>query len=346
MQHDPVPAIANEPTDAPPATANRASALAGAIPDPAAGEGRAGEPEHDPATDHAPATDDTLATEAAVPDLVAEAFSHELLLRCDDDVPRRRIFARGTVWAYSRRSPGRTTPNEDAAAILRTGSESGVLVVADGVGGERAGDRAAALAVESLRTAITEHRGPSEDLRPAILDGIERANREILALGLGAATTLAVAEVHGREMRSYHVGDSMILLVGQRGRVKVRAMPHSPVGHAIEAGLLDASAAMNHAERHLVSNLVGTPDMRIEIGSRRTMAARDTLVLSSDGLSDNLTEEEIVDQLRCGPLHSRLERLVARTHERMTLAESGDLPSKPDDLTVLVYRATSRGRSG
>ena len=65
---------------------------------------------------------------------------------------------------------------------------------------------------------------------------------------------------------------------------------------------------MHHSQRHVVSNVIGSPDMRIEIGSAIEMDLRDTLVLASDGLSDNLHVTEIVEYVRKGPLEQGLER--------------------------------------
>ncbi|MGI9590762.1 MAG: PP2C family protein-serine/threonine phosphatase, partial [Myxococcota bacterium] len=79
-----------------------------------------------------------------------------------------------------------------------------------------------------------------------------------------------------------------ILLIGQRGRVKLQTVDHSPVGFAVEAGLLDADAALHHEDRHIISNFVGGADLRIEMGSGLHLAERDTLCLASDGLADNL----------------------------------------------------------
>ena len=114
----------------------------------------------------------------------------------------------------------------------------------------------------------------------------------------GAASTLAIVEVQDGTARPYHVGDSAILITGQRGRVKVQTVPHSPVGYAVESGMLDAAEAMHHEERHVVSNVVGSDDMRIEIGSALSLSPRDTILLASDGLSDNLLAEEIIDFAR------------------------------------------------
>jgi serine/threonine protein phosphatase PrpC len=160
-----------------------------------------------------------------------------------------------------------------------------------------------------------------------------------MALSTGAATTLAVVELTRNTIRPYHVGDSLILLVGGRGKVKLQTIPHSPVGYGVEAGLLDEGEAMHHEERHLVSNVVGCPAMRIEIGPTLNLAPRDTLLLSSDGLADNLHVSEIAQRIRGGNLLQAAERLVADATHRME-HPSSEHPSKSDDLTLLAFRPT------
>lgn len=262
----------------------------------------------------------------------------ELFSECEMELPETRSFAAGTLSLYTRRCPDKESPNEDSMAIFQTGPDSGVLVVADGLGGARAGHLASAIAVQAIRDAIDASAETRRDLRPAVLDGIENANRQILELGIGAATTLAIVEINGTTIRPYHVGDSMILLMGQKGRHKLETMAHSPVGHALQAGMIDEDEAMQHEERHLVTNCVGSGNMRIEIGSSIEMSSRDTLVLASDGLSDNMAVSDIIETLRCGNLTARSEQLVSRARTQMQLDNPESSPCKPDDLTVIVYR--------
>ncbi len=243
----------------------------------------------------------------------------------------------GEAAVFSTRSRDKQTPNEDAAALIHVNGQAGILVVADGLGGSPAGEQASCLAIAELIASIQQAPADEPSLRAAILNGIENANRAVSGLGIGAATTLAIAEVRGRSVRPYHVGDSMVLLVGQRGKIKLQTVSHSPVGYAVESGLLDETEAMHHAERHLVSNVIGTPDMRIEVGSAVEMARYDTLLLASDGLFDNLHTEEIVERIRKGPLKRVASTLVEDCRRRMQTPEEGQ-PSKPDDLTFVAYR--------
>lgn len=247
----------------------------------------------------------------------------------------------GQVVVYTHRSPDKESVNEDCAALIPYDEQNSVLVIADGLGGLPGGSTASSLAVRRLKTSIEKASQEQTPMRDAILDGIERANRDILAQSSGAATTIAVVEIQGDRLRTYHVGDSMILLCGQRGKTKLQSVAHSPVGYAVESGLLDVDEAVHHEERHLVSNVVGAPDMRIEIGVNRRIAARDTVILASDGLFDNLYLDEIIDLIRKGDLQNTADKLLTMTRARMRDPQPG-LPSHPDDLTFILYRRRPR----
>lgn len=269
---------------------------------------------------------------------------HSFQAECDDvlDMP----VAGGTALAISRPSPDGSGTNEDSASIIPIARHCGVLIVADGLGGHAAGQTASQLAARVLESTLREHIGadsqtiePSQ-LRAAILNGFENANREINALGTGAATTLCVAEIIGDQIRTYHVGDSGALLIGQRGKIKLQTVAHSPVGYALEAGLIDEEDAMHHEDRHIISNILGSDEMRIEIGPSRSMAAKDTLLLSSDGLLDNLWTEEIVEGMRKGPLLKSMQDLADEASLRMLSKVNSEQPSKPDDLTIVAFRRT------
>ena len=262
-----------------------------------------------------------------------------LFLNANQEEPVSFSFGEGAISLFSARCPGRMRSNEDAVAVIPVGDGSAVLALADGVGGLPDGEHASAMALKRLRATVLKDTSEGMDRRSAILDGFEAANRAAQGLE-GGATTLAVVELHARQVRPYHAGDSMILVVGQRGRLKLQTVPHSPVGYAVESGMLDESEAMVHEDRHLISNAIGSADMRIEVGSSLPMAPRDTLVLASDGLWDNLFVEEIVERIRKGPLPKAAAALAYLALRRMTDPQPG-LPSKPDDLSFILYRPTA-----
>lgn len=248
------------------------------------------------------------------------------------------LLPQGEVCVRSLRAPDKETQNEDAAAVIPLGPDALVLAVADGVGGNPAGREASNATIETLARVLSSLPDEERQLRPAILDAVEEANKTVLGLARGAATTLVVAQLDITRLRSYHVGDSELLAVGQRGRIKQRVVPHSPTGFAVEAGLLDEDEAVQHDQRHLLFNVIGSSDMRVEVGPVLQLAARDTVLLASDGLFDNLYTDEIVDTIRRGGLVEAADRLVERARARMENDGETNQPCKPDDLTIVLFR--------
>ncbi len=250
-------------------------------------------------------------------------------------------IAAGTAIAYTCRDPGKSTENEDTTAIISYGPAAAVFVIADGAGGLPAGKRASSCAVETLAASLETSAQRTAQLRTAVLNGIEAANEAVLSLGNGSATTMTVITVEGHLARSYQVGDSEGLIVGQRGAIRLQTTPHSPTGFAVEAGFLDQREALHHAERHLVSNFIGSSDMTIDVGATVKMRERDTVMVASDGVMDNVHAEEIVELVRKGPLQNAADGLVALAEKRMAGSSSRE-PSKPDDLSLILYRRGAR----
>jgi len=258
----------------------------------------------------------------------------------DDATEPERIqteIGGGSVVGYTCRAPDKEGANEDCVAVIPYGPQAAVIVVADGAGGMPAGRRASSTAVTSLESSLQVAMSQTMLLRTAILNGIEAANAAVLELGNGSATTMTVVTIEGITARVYQVGDSEALIVGQRGKVKAQSMAHSPTGFAVEAGFLDQRAALHHEERHLVSNFIGTPDMRIDIGAAVNLSPRDTVLVASDGLTDNLHMQEIIELVRKGPLPRAIDSVASLATRRMTI-ESAHQPSKPDDLSIVLFR--------
>ena len=250
--------------------------------------------------------------------------------------------AGGMAVAYTSRDPFKETENEDTIAVIPYGPGAAVLVVADGAGGLPAGKRASLTAVTTLAASLQTAMDKTMLLRTAILNGIEAANQAVLSLASGSATTMTVVTIEGLLARAYQVGDSKAMVVGQRGKIKLQTMAHSPTGFAIEAGFLDRKDALHHEERHLVSNFIGTTDMRIDMGAEVKLKPRDTVLLASDGLTDNIHAHEIVEMIRKGPLSDAIDSISSLARRRMSV-ESKHQPSKPDDLSVILFRKPRSG---
>ena len=253
------------------------------------------------------------------------------------DEPAEIACDNGVAVVFTLRSPAKETVNEDACCIYRTDSSACVLLVADGMGGLPNGQAASALVVTSIEKFLAASPDESK-YRDAILDGIEDANKQIMQEAPGSGSTVALVEIVGNLLRPYHVGDSKILVVGQRGKIKLETLSHSPTEYAIEAGYLEPRDAMDHEDRRYVSNMLGAGDMRIELGAPLRLSKFDTVLIASDGLIDNLHLEEIVEIIRKGKLKKCMQTLIRLCRKRMMGEGNPGEPSAPDDLTILLFR--------
>ncbi len=260
----------------------------------------------------------------------------ETICRFDanDEEIQRILLAQGEAICFSRRSPRKKTPNEDALAIIPVDDESCVLIVADGLGGMPDGEKASKTTLEFLIESIQNRKGSVCD---AILKSLDAANEQMLALGNGSGTTVAVAEITGNRVRAYHAGDSLIMLVTQNDAVKYYALPHSPIGYALACGAIREEDAMKHPERNLVSNYIGDKDMYITVGPMLKLAQGDTLLLASDAVPDNLYTGEIRSFMFGKSISQGIDQLIQQCQLNMK-SPSLDRLCHPDDLTLVGFR--------
>jgi protein phosphatase len=250
--------------------------------------------------------------------------------------PEHFEFAGGPVVVDTHACPGHDPEdNEDGVGVVALGEAGVALIVADGVGGHGNGAGAAEVAVDSLMRAAQSAGPDAKRLQSKLLEALEHANESIMEQFRGAATTVAVATILEGRLRAYHVGDSGVIVCSQRGRVKLRTVGHSPVGYAIGAGMIESSDVLEHDEHHLVSNVVGMEAMTIDVGTGFELAARDTVILATDGLLDNVSDEEVVECVRTGSLLESAESLRDLVRTRTQPASA---IGKPDDHAFVLHR--------
>jgi serine/threonine protein phosphatase PrpC len=90
-----------------------------------------------------------------------------------------------------------------------------------------------------------------------------------------------------------------------------------------------------------VSNVLGSNEMRLEIGPLLPMARFDTVLLASDALSDNLNQDRVIGHIRAGTLEKSLFALAADCHQQMVSSSESE-PGHPDDLTMIAIRRNLR----
>lgn len=242
------------------------------------------------------------------------------------------------VWA-TQKAGDKQGVNEDIALVAEIAEDTLVLAIADGAGGYFEGRDAATRQINYLRQAMQAYscsRLPDEDkrlLRDAIINAIEDCNTSLLNDKKMSATTIAVAIVHRNTCRSIHVGDSSVLISGRLGRIKYQTVSHANVALGIEAGVLAPDEAIYHPDRHYITNFVGHQQMRIEVGAPIAISRYDTLLLCSDGVTDNIRTRTIIESIRSGVPEQCVNKLLDNCTGAMD-SEHG----QPDDLTLMVIR--------
>ena len=235
------------------------------------------------------------------------------------------------------RPPGRA--GEDAAAVLDCGSGALVLAVADGMGGQRGGARASKVVVEVLAERLAEGTAAPAD----IVDAFDEAQVRTRASRGAGATTLVATLITPEGVRMFNVGDSESILLTPIGRVKMRTTVQSPVGYLVAAGALAPDDALLHEYRHLLSSAVGIEAMRLEVCPRVAFGKKDTLVLGSDGVFDNVFEHELLAITRKRSLDAAADTLATLVAARM--ARGAGPPSKPDDMSFILFRPAAAAKA-
>jgi PPM family protein phosphatase len=203
-----------------------------------------------------------------------------------------------TVRCAGASDPGKVRRNNEDA--FHIDAERGIFLVVDGIGGQAAGEKAAAVAVERVRARLERQTGTTEQ---RVREAITMANNEILRLargnpewdGMACVLTLVVLE-NGSAVAG-HVGDSRLYQI-RSGKIRKITHDHSPVGEREDSRELSEVEAMRHPRRNEVFRDVGsqqhTPDDVDFIELQRFAFDPDSaLVLCSDGLSDQVPSAEI-----------------------------------------------------
>jgi len=266
----------------------------------------------------------------------ATSEAHLVWTNSRADQPESLRPEHGVIAALSKPSPSHPDSNEDSLAVVRIGDEGLLLVVADGCGGMPAGDRASQVAIEAVTERIARSR--NEEPVAAVLAAFDDANSAVTDLRLGAGSTLTALLIEGDRARAFSAGDSPALIVGQRGAVRFVSLAHSPTGYGVEAGLMTESEAASHEDSGVVLNVLGFPEMFVHVGPPVTLRPMDTVVVASDGLTDNIPVDLVSKLCRVDSARAALESLAGEASRRMTEEPAGH----PDDLSILLYRPTAR----
>lgn len=216
--------------------------------------------------------------------------------------------------------------NEDRYAVgsfvLGARDRTPVLfaVLADGIGGHKAGEVAAELAVNHIMDVVSKSDG--RNIRRTIEDAVADASNAIAAHSStdenlkGMGSTCATAWVVGDKLHTAYVGDSRIYLI-RGGRIQQMTVDHTWVQEAIEKNVLTPEAAREHPNVHVIRRYLGSPvppepdfrmklfndesDQHAENNQGMALEPNDVVLLCSDGLTDLVWNDEILEIVRSKP---------------------------------------------
>jgi len=218
-----------------------------------------------------------------------------------------------------------------------------LFMVADGMGGHRAGERASALAIgtiegfvlNTLRGCCQLPASGDEDVLAELQGALRRADQRIFEVTArhpefsGMGTTVTMAYILDDELFVTHVGDSRCYLL-RGGKLTQLTHDHTLVEELVRRGCLGPEQAAHHQYRHVITNAVGGHEKGIRVEARTVkLQADDVLLLCSDGLTEMVPADEVAGFLQAAPdPEAACRRLVAEANER----------GGRDNVTVVVAR--------
>lgn len=220
---------------------------------------------------------------------------------------------------------GRVRANNQDAMF----ADWGIFVVADGMGGHQGGEVAANLAV---RTIANAQRDTAEELHDAIsaanssVHNTAAEQPELHGMGTTVTALAIIQNADGPQFRALNVGDSRIYRM-RGGQLDQLTDDHSYVAELIRRGELDEMSAASHPYRNMLTRAIGVhPEVEIDEWTFEPVHG-DRYLLCSDGLTNELTDVEILKQL---------QRSVDPSSTARALVQLANNRGGRDNSTVLV----------
>jgi protein phosphatase len=216
--------------------------------------------------------------------------------------------------------------NEDAFCIEK---DLGLLAIADGMGGHASGEVASKMAIEILRESFKKG---GEPLPERLSSGVKLANRAIYEAAQsqsqlnGMGTTLTALQLEGNRLSIAHVGDSRAYLI-RGGVIEQITDDHTIVSEQVARGMMTREEAARSDMRSILSRALGIgPEVKVDVEGL-TVSEDDKLLLCSDGLSELVSEDEMLLEVQSS------NRPATVCNELVNLANQR---GGEDNITVIV----------
>ncbi|MCI6242085.1 MAG: Stp1/IreP family PP2C-type Ser/Thr phosphatase [Lachnospiraceae bacterium] len=198
------------------------------------------------------------------------------------------------------------------------GNLPNLYIVADGMGGHKAGDYASRYTTQRIVASVS--RNPGDEPVTILKEAIETANKLLITESAedeskrGMGTTLVAATVIGRHLVVANIGDSRLYIINRDIRQITR--DHSLVAEMVRIGEVPVSEARKHPDKNIITRAIGAGDDVDADFFEVDLNEGDRILICTDGLTNMVEDQDIRDiVLQNIPLEERVELLV-RTANR------------------------------
>jgi protein phosphatase len=227
---------------------------------------------------------------------------HFAILRVEQDLVFKHMEANQLQTVALTNQGLERSRNEDSCFAASSG-ENALLVVADGMGGHRAGNVASDLVIKEAEKVWLKLEKCSAktgaDIRNIIEDFIREANRLIIEEAdqnpsqKGMGTTVTAALLCGQNLTVGHVGDSRAYLINAE-KITPITRDHSLPEHLIESGQITEEEARFHPQRHILTRALGiSAKLTVDVFEEQVEQGS-AVLLCTDGLTNMVRDEEIL----------------------------------------------------
>ncbi len=259
----------------------------------------------------------------AQPDALRFAFAIESAYRTD--IGRTRMTNQDNLFVCA---------PDDKHLLQEMGA---LFIVTDGMGDSQIGSIASDLATQRISEAY--YRSHTDDPLASLREAFREANAAIQQMGsthdtltnisYPPGTTCAAAVLRDQTLYVANVGDSRAYVLHD-GQLRQITRDHSLTVQLVERGEITPAQARTHAQRHLIYRALGMSDVEVDC-FREAVQTGDTLLLCTDGLSNQLEDQEMRAILEHYDPEESVQRLIACANER----------GGPDNITAVVVRVVA-----
>lgn len=177
------------------------------------------------------------------------------------------------------------------------GNLPNLYIVADGMGGHKAGDYASKFAIQKFVEVV--ENAAAKTIPGILQEALEAVNEALLLKASsddeyeGMGTTCVAAVVDNNILYVMNIGDSRLYVAGD-GQIDQVSVDHSLVGEMVRSGVLTKEEAKHHPDRNIITRAVGVEHVAVPDFFEYDLKQGQYILLCSDGLSNMLDDEEIL----------------------------------------------------